>query len=44
MSQLCKILQEKLMDNSLDIREKKELGINTIILDEKLELSCRMGH
>lgn len=32
------------MDNSLDVKEKWELEMNTIITDEGWEQSCREGH
>ena len=44
ISHIYKILQEKLKENNLDIKEKWELEMSTIILDEQWETSCRQGH
>ena len=44
ISHLYRILQGELADNSLDIKEKWELEMNTIIPDVNWKLSCREGH
>ncbi len=44
ISHIYKILKDNPMDDSLGVKEKWELEMNTIISDEKWELSCREGH
>merc|ERR1712035_181329 len=44
ISHIYKILQEEVTDNSLDMKQKWELEMNTIISDKNWELSCREGH
>lgn len=43
-SHIYNILQEELKENTLDIKEKWGLEMNTIILDEQWEPSCSQGH
>jgi len=44
ISHIYKILQEEFKGNNLDIKEKWELEMNTIITDEQWETSFSQGH